>query len=182
MFFQDEHEINDYISQLYEKYYKVLYHIIRNHIISKNKDDIDSCIQETFIVVLKKKDQLKNIRYELGWLTKIAIYVTMNYNAKIRNYYRKFSIIEDMEYITDDKDFEEEVNNRILYQEYKENHIVQKIMGDLTKEQRQLLYLKFVLHKKNEEIGRILGISQLAVNGRVYRLKGKIKKYIYEHL
>lgn len=77
--------------------------------------------------------------------------------------------IQLMDKLTENEEKEEKILNKLL---------VRQLLGDLEKEERQLVYLRYFADKTQTEIGKELGISQVQVS----RLEKKILKSLREKM
>lgn len=110
------------------------------------------------------------------WVCRIAL-------NKIADYYRSqvnarskivVPLIENLTETTNEPSYEEELALKELRND------VRDCINLLPFESRRLLYLKFWKELSYEQIGKILGLSERAVEGRLYRAKKLLSEKIVE--
>lgn len=159
---------------------------MKNSIYSSCPEDIDDCLQIFYITILESKgiDIHINLR---GWLFKTARNIVCKFNRKYLIEKKHLYIDNDNEYnqiiknIESKTDIEEDFIDKEEYFRLKNGNYKEKILESLTKNETDLFDLKYNLFYSNEQISKILNISDGAVATRCVRLKRKIKN-IFKNL
>ena len=74
-----------------------------------------------------------------------------------------------MEKLTEEVNREETVINHVA---------VSQLLGELEREERQLLYLRYYADKTQSEIGKLMGISQVQVSRMEKRILNRLREYL----
>ena len=124
-----------------------------------NRETAEDITQETFLRFLEKP-QYHNIGKDLQYLYTIAGNLCVDH-------YRKKPSEELTEDIPDNADYEEEVlNNTVLY----------SAMKKLSKEDSELILLRYVNEVPIGVICKLYGISRFTLNRRIKKILGILKK------
>lgn len=152
---------------LYEKYRKLMFYIA-NQIL---KDDYlsEDAVEQTFVKIIENLDNISDVDCHK---TKSYI-VIMVRNCSINLYRQRkshptVSLDEDLE-IADDQPFAID-----------EADALTRSVARLPIIYKDILTLKFVQEFSNEEIARMLGISEPTVRKRLERAKEKIQQFLNE--
>lgn len=152
------------------KHYRPLMSYIVTPILS-NTEDQEECISE---VVMKVWDYIDNFDEQKSsfrtWLTAVTRNTALNHLRKISKYAQVDEISEKI--VSRDGNPEEIILNK----EKKEhlNNILKKLSG----KERTLFYRKYYYMQSTAQIAREMGISNRAVEGKLYRIKQKLRKQI----
>lgn len=158
-----------FFDEIYIKYNVLVYSNIKRILYSTVDDDITSCMQDTFIEAFKKIELLKNHQNIAGWLVITSKNVAKNFNKLylVRNNY--FADSKDMENIVNNEEFTDGVIGEIA---------ADKVLSQLSSDERKLYELKYTIGLSNENIGKVLGITPNAVALRVGRLLKKLERFL----
>ena len=63
-----------------------------------------------------------------------------------------------------------------------EDNIMDKILNDLSREDRVIFIMRYYQHKLPDEIAKELGMKTNAVKVRLTRLKSKVKKLVQKYI
>ncbi|MHA1888086.1 MAG: hypothetical protein DRI23_07310 [Candidatus Cloacimonadota bacterium] len=139
--------------------------------ISRNKEDAEDILQETFLAFYKKMDVVGDETY-ISYLYRTAHNKALNHIKK-KNRNNKFSSnYSDMDYIAEEKnDSEPDVQKSIS---------VKKALAKLPEKYAILLELQFYQKKSYKEIADMLEMSVGAVDSKLVRAKKKLKKIIMQ--
>ncbi len=143
---------------VYVKVYHYLYYRVRN------KDDAEDLTSEVMIKMVKAlKKQHGNF---IAWIYRIA-------RNTLIDYYRKEKTKEEISYenLSQEIPAEEEPKEILRIDRLKE------AIGHLTKEQADVITLKFIQEYDNAEIARIMGKSVGAVKVLQYRALKALRDY-----
>ena len=160
----------------FEKVYKKLALPLTKFIIKRiggNEEVVDEVLSETMTAAWKGWKTFKHKSSYFTWLCKIAL-------NKIADYYRdqinrNSGIIVPLFgnlNIPDDKTLTPE--EKISLQELRES--VNNCLNLLPYEKRRLLWFKYWQDLSTREVAKILGISERAVEGRLYRAREVFRK------
>jgi len=169
---------NSFIEKIYQEHYGLIKLVVKNSIHSPNSDDITSCVQDVFVIAMRKQGLEEHINIK-GWLLKTAKNVVNTFNRQkaIREKYCDFSIdLDKVEFIT--ADFSDLLVDQINSERLSGLNLNQIILESLSQNERDFYTLLYLKKLNIKEIGRILNISEGAALTRRTRLKEKIKKVL----
>ncbi len=161
-----------YFEKLYEIYfekiYSYIYYKIFNHPIT---EDLTS---ETFMKVLKSLDRFeyKESNSLSAWIFKIAQNV-------VNDYYRAKKDYIDIEKITNHsglKTPEEELFDKV------EKDILKKALSKLTKEQQEVVILRYGANMKLNEIAKMKNKSDVAIRALFFRAIHSLKEMLLKEV
>ena len=143
-----------------------------NYIISpilENPSDREECLSEVSMKIWNKIDLYDPARGSFnGWLTAVARNTALNRARQI-----KHSVsIDEMytETVSPASDPEE-----ILLRQERENAL-KNALDKLSRRERELFYRKYYYMQSTAQIARELTTTERAVEGRLYRIKKKLRK------
>ena len=161
-------EVNN---NFYEKYHPqiraVVSRILKN---AGQAQDIDDCVNTVYLEIMEKLQQYNETRGTMSaFVNIIARSAAIDYcRGNIR---RPGELIgEDMiDFLAEPMGFEDQAEFKIL---------IENILEKLTKDERILFTMRYIMFYSPEEIAKILKIRRSAVDMRVSRLKGKVKNFL----
>lgn len=167
-------------NQLYERYVKLVYYIAFRF--CNNDADSQDVVQETFLQIKRTIKDLKNPELFKYWLNKITI-------SKCKNLFRK------NKYVTyDDEHYEaknnlletrEDVQPACLLKFNSDKDIMNALIDELPKGQRDVVILHYLEQFSIEETASLLEIPEGTVKSRLSyarsTLKAKIEQYEQEN-
>lgn len=139
-----------------------------------DKEMVDEVFSRTIIATWKGYKSFKHKSKFFTWVCRIAL-------NKIADYYRTqvnerskivVPLLENLSEASNEPSYEEQ----LVLTELRNN--IRDCLNLLPFETRRLLYLKYWKDMSYEQIGKILGISERAVEGRLYRAKQLLSKEI----
>jgi RNA polymerase sigma-70 factor (ECF subfamily) len=151
----------DSFTVLCGRYYPAMVAIA--HSMLGDKHLAEDAAQETLAKACRKLWQLKNRDKFAGWLAVIC----RNVAKKMAHRRDKSCSIEDLSSITADSQRQDQAADA-----------VREAIGRLPAAARELIYLRYYDGMSYEQISRVLGLSQQAINGRLRRTKKKIAGYL----
>lgn len=157
------------LSEIYESNMKKFYSIAFSRL--HNKQDTEDAIQDAFLAVAKNPDVFFNIPID-----KRVSYINViirNVSCKIWN--EKHKIFENESELYDDIE-EHFSTEEIVLDEYACEQVL-KFIDTLSDISKSAVYLKINLNLKNNEIAKVLGISEEAAKKRLARAITQIKQY-----
>ena len=161
-------EVNN---NFYEKYNPQIRAIVIRILNNANQSqDIDDCINTVFLELMEKLQQYNETRGSLGaFVTIIARSVALNYCKS--NTRKKQELVGDekIDYIIEPLEVADEIEFQML---------IDTIVKKLNEQERALFAMKYIYYYSAEEIAKTFKINRNAVDGRVIRLKAKIKKLL----
>ena len=151
----------DSFSRLCERYYPAITAIAYSQLFDRGL--AEDAAQETLFVAFRDILKLKKAKHFGRWLAGICRNIASDMaKARRRN---KLIPIEDCE------SFTSEDNKQDSHDE-----LVRSIIARLPDKMREVIYLRYYNKMSYQEISKLLGISQEAVNGRLRRAKKIIAK------
>ena len=115
---------------------------------------------------------MKTSQHFYSWLQRIFLIILT------QNIYCGVSWIDntiDIEDVPQDTDYEQELIEEALYVKYLEDSVPERFINQISKQEQELYFLKYIEKRTNEDIAKILNISVNAVASRTLRLKQKFK-------
>ncbi len=158
--------------QTYKKFSKPLYKFIAKRL-GKSEEIVEEIAEETLVAAWKGWNSFRHKSTYFTWLCRIAL-------NKIADYYHDqvnensgivVPLLDSLTYIDGDNLSPEE---RLALKELRSS--VNNCLNLLPYEKRRLLWFKYWKDYSYEQIGHILGISERAVEGRLYRAKEDFAK------
>ncbi len=160
-------------TQIYNKYYKYVYGITSKFF--ENNMDKEDATYTSLLKIAFNMSKIKDINSKetkgfISVVTRNTCITLINKKNKIKEVY-----MEDINEIPDNVDeFEKIENKEFLLTTYK------NCLKKLTKNQYDILYLKYVNELSLKEIANILDIKENAVKQRLYNAKQKLAGLIKE--
>jgi RNA polymerase sigma factor (sigma-70 family) len=141
-----------------------------------NKKDVDEVVEETFVSAWRGWNAFKHKSSYFTWLCRIAL-------NKISDYYRdqvhrnSRIVVPLLEAITtaDNKSLSPEEN--LALKELRKS--VNDCLNLLPIEKRQLLWFRYWKDMTYAEISKMMGVTERAVEGQIYRAKHEFAKIWY---
>jgi len=166
-----ENTMREMNNDFYSKYSPQIRAIVARILHSANlARDIDDCVNNVFLELMEKLQQYSETRGSMGaFVAVIARSAALNY---CRDNMRQNSELvgdERLNLISDPI----EVENTAEF-----DMLVEKILGHLNERESVLFGMKFLYFYPSDEIAKAFKITRNAVDIRVNRLRGKIKKFL----
>ncbi|MBE6747489.1 MAG: sigma-70 family RNA polymerase sigma factor [Ruminococcaceae bacterium] len=159
-------EFADIISQ-----FRPLITYIISPILSDTRDK-EECISDIYLTVWKKIDQYDpNKSNFTTWLTVIAKNTALNYT-------RKTNKIRSNEGELDENLVSKEGNPEAELINKENSELLKKAIDSLSKSDKVLFYRKYYYSQPISQIASETGITERAVEGRLYRIKKKLRKQL----
>lgn len=165
---------DDFITNLFTQYYDLLYNILRAMVSPNTRhiEQIDDCLQYTFLQAWIQKEKLKEHPNISGWLYTTAKNKLL---AEINKEKRRLLIL---------RKHPNEVNGV-----YSENDPIEKwqrqqdaatafdkLYQSLTETEKLIFTLKYINGKSNREISSITDMPEVKIRGAIDRIHLKAKK------
>ena len=169
----------EFLNRLYAENRTNLALYINSIIYSKSHDDIEDCLQETFLIVIRKSktSDIADHPDIKGWLFTIAKNVSYKFNTA----YMKRKSLSTSEIEIKHQDFTDQLLEDIIYSEIDQENLLNDIESGLTTSEREIFELR-QQNFKYKEIAEILNKSESTVKSTYSRLKPKIESIIKEVL
>ena len=165
-------EVND---RFYDKYEPHIRKIVARILTSaKQSGYIDDCVNEVFLQLIERLRQYNETRGSMAaFVTIIARSAALNYAKS--NVRRIGELLGDdnIDFLAEPASFENEVEDEIEYE-----RLVKSILEKLGKQEAALFTMRFLLFYPPEEIAKTFKITRNAVDGRIDKLKSKIKRFL----
>jgi len=157
---------------IYEKFKIPVYNIVFSMI--KDRDKTADILQDTFIKVIRKIDQLQDIKKLKYWIFRIAVNSTINVLNKDK---RLMLPGDDMEVISDKVAMDD---FQLSHEEDKEemHYLILELVDRLPVKQRMVFTLKYMENFKETEIAEILDIPVGTVKSRLNISRNRIKEWL----
>ncbi len=158
--------------EIYHRYHKQLYYLAMKYLKSKNLSE--DAVQEIFIKLWQKRDQLDPEKSVKGFL-----FISMKNHVlnMIRN--RKNKIISDLELEENQHHTERNVMNEIIFSDYEQ--LLQRGLSELPDRKRKVFELKAFQGLTNSEVAEVLLISINTVKVHYYHGSQFIRSYLKKH-
>lgn len=154
----------------------LLYYVIRPIVGDENL--VDDCFSNVCEIIIKNYDKFDGNRGQLTtWLTKVTRNASLNF-VQNRKYVMTAGGEEDaadMAAMADTKTPEDHLIEKENLEELK------KALASLDRLEAQILLRKYYYMQETRQIGAELGLSERAVEGRLYRIKKKMMKKMGGH-
>ncbi|MGB9722152.1 MAG: RNA polymerase sigma factor [bacterium] len=154
----DEKALNELCKELYKRIFRYLYYRVRS------EADCEDLTSEVMIKMVKGLDQQKG--NFLAWVYQIAS------NALI-DYYRRNKSKLEMSYEALPQELSVDESPKEILRADK----LKEAIANLTKEQAEVITLKFIQEYDNSEIARIMGKSVGAIKVLQYRALKSLRDY-----
>lgn len=137
--------------------------------------ETEELLQDVFVKVWKKKEQLPEIEVFGAWLNRVTRNTVFNYlrSTKLK---RK---IEALETDAGAQAVTEQADHRVLLHQY--YRIANEAIAQLPARRKEVFQLRLEQHLTLDEIAARLGISRSAVEQHVYAANAFIKDYLQKH-
>lgn len=162
-------------SQLKEAY-SLYYSSIYKFCLSKLKDDrnsVEDCVQETFIVLYKKYLGGEKIEFTQAFLLKTASNFIKKRYSQIKREEANVDIEDVKEIISHSTD----IDDRLTFEEY--SKMISDALSDTDKD---IFSLRYIQELRIEEIAEMLNLSVSNVTTRLSRMRNKLRKLFNEDL
>ncbi|MBQ8590182.1 MAG: sigma-70 family RNA polymerase sigma factor [Firmicutes bacterium] len=155
-------------------HYSPLFHYIVAPIVT-DPHDREECVSEISLRVWDKIDQYDPHRGSwTGWLTAIARNTALNKIRSQSTQNLKTSDLSDLDEVKALPSKEPSPEEQVLRAEQKA--ALAKVIDNLPHGDRLLFYRKYYYQQSTAQIASELGMTERAVEGRLYRLKQKLRK------
>ena len=131
---------------------------------------IDDCVNIVYLELMEKLQQYNETRASLGtFVAIIARSAALNYCKS--NMRRNSELIGDaqIDFLAEPIEFEDKIEFQML---------VESILKNLNEQENLLFTFRYLLFYPPEEIAKLFNINRNAVDGRLNRLKKKVKKLL----
>jgi RNA polymerase sigma-70 factor, ECF subfamily len=156
------------IEELYNSYKERIYAYLK--VITKgNQEMVEDIFSETFLAAFKSVSKLKSNDYALPWLLRIA---KNKFIDQLRKKYREKKYYDEIKYkISSD-------NNENEFFENERSFLVNLAMDKIKNKYNDILRMKYIDGKSQEEIAAVLGKKSKAVESLLTRARVSFKKEI----
>jgi RNA polymerase sigma-70 factor (ECF subfamily) len=160
---------HDTFNKIYKTFSKPLYRFIAKRL-GKDEQTIEYVLEETLVAAWKGYETFEHKSKFFTWLCRIALNKIADYYHDQVNENSKFVVpLLDSLNLIDTKNLSPDEN--LALKELRAS--VNDCLNLLPYEKRQLLWFRYWKDYSYEKIGEILGISERAVEGRIYRAKSE---------
>lgn len=165
----DEHAFRQLFDQYRDRIYSLGMYLTRSEILS------EEIVQDVFLKVWEKRDQLAGINYFNAWLRTVAKNTCSNYLRNLameKIAMSRFAVSNDSETASSEND--------VIAKEY--GQIIDEAIRQLPPQQKKVYMLSRQSGKKQEEIARELNISIYTVKEYMKLAQRSIRQYIESRL
>lgn len=154
-------------TMLYHRYAKSIYNSIRRLV--QNTSEAEDLLQEVFVQVFSDSKRLTSIENFEAWTRRIAINSSISHLRKRRIFFTDIDDLKGCE-ITED-------NREIAWEESRIED-VQEAINKLPNTAKTIVNLFLFENMSQEEIGKTIGMSHIAVRSQYHRAKAKIAQEV----
>lgn len=155
------------LEEIINKYTNYIYTTITNMSQGNlSSEDIEEIISDVFFIFWKNKEKFDTNK-------KLNLYLAGIAKNLIKSKYRKIHInnnIEDYENILIDT-YDISYN----YEQIEKNHIIEKTLNNMQKEDKDIFVLYYYFSKSIKEISKELKCSEFKIKSRLFRIRKKLK-------
>jgi len=160
-------------NNFYHNYNRQIRAIVTRILNNANQSrDIDDCVNTVYLELMEKLQQYNETRGSMAtFVTVIARSTALNYcrsntrqNSELSNYDS-----EKIDFLSEPM----EIGDKLEFQ-----MLVESIVAKLSEQENILFTLRYILFYSPEEIAKAFNIRRNAVDGRLNRLKSKLKKLL----
>ena len=152
------------------KYSKLLWHISGKIISSGNPQDVEECVADVFIYLWENSDKFDPEKGSLrNWLTVIAKSRALN---KLKEISRHSTLSLDENAIADSFELEGMIVDRETAE------ILVAAVKNLKYPDRDIIIRKYCYEEQTSKIAHDLELSEKSVEGRLYRIRLRLKNLI----
>lgn len=156
----------DNFDVIYETYIRNVFRYVYNR--TGNNKDAEDITSQIFLAVLESLPNYKDDGHFTAWIFTIA-------RRKVIDFYRKkkpLTSLDDVKFAFVDED----MDKNFIHQEH--IRALNKVLNNLSENERELIRLRIVAELKFTDIARILKRSESAVKKAHYRLIERIKNHL----
>lgn len=173
----DDESLEEILRRYRERMHRIAFRITHNH------SDAEDVVQEVSLIIYRKAHTFRSDARFSTWLYRLVTNESISRLRQIKR--RKADSLDNYMPRFDDSghhaerpviDWSQDIEKRVAEREIHE--IIERAMEQLSPLDRSVVVLSEVEELTNPEIGQILGLSVLAVKGRLHRarlfLRGKL--------
>ena len=170
----------DAFRMLYEEYYSRCYALAYR--IMKNSDDAEEVVQESFVKAYLALDKFKGESSFYTWLYKIVRNRAIDVHRKLKRRATKATEEEELVRVANSsQSFVNDARGADSILETKEDlSILQKALGMLKEEQREILVLREMEGFSYDEIANLIGINSGTVMSRLFYARKALMKILQQ--
>ena len=161
-------EVNN---NFYEKYNPQIRAIVTRILNNAGRNqDIGDCVNTVYLELMEKLQQYNDTRGSMGaFVAIVARSTALDYCRS--NQHKQGELIGDdkLDFLSEPIEFENKVEFEML---------VESILAKLNEQENLLFTFRYILFYSPEEIAKIFKIKRNAVDGRLNRLRKKVKKLL----
>ena len=163
---------DDMLKQAYKNYYSDVYRLCLS-LLMNDRESIDDCVQEAFIVLYKKYLEGEEVEYVKAFLFKTV----QNFVKKRLRENSKTNQHVNIDDITELVSQSEDMDEKLSFDEYS-----RQISDALSQRDAELFKLRYIDDYSLEEIAQILNLSISVVGTRLHRLRKRLVTILKEIL
>ena len=166
---------------LYKENYKLvakrMYELLRG----VDPDGVEDCLGNLFLTLCLCVEKVMEHENPRAWLFLTARFICLKHIRSVgASTKRNIPITDEMaDTLSGGPSPEDTVPDDILWCQWKNARVRERLISELNKNEREILSLRFEKGLSNREIGERLGKSEDAVRFTVYYIKRKITEKVY---
>lgn len=150
--------------------YKPYVYTIISRVLRGNPDDIEECVQESFLTLWKRRAQLGHIESLKPYLGLIARHQAIDrYRSLLRR-----------QTVTLNEEFAEDVDLLLTLEQEEENAVLREAVMALEEPMRELITRRYFQFASVAELAETFGKTQSQMKGMLYRGRQRLRRDLTE--
>ena len=159
-------------TKAFSKLYDLNVHVLFNYgcKLTTDKELLKDCIHDVFVKIYTKKSELSHVE-------NLRSYLFISLKNKLCDEIRKRIYVSDAEVEELNPISQDDVENSYLIREREQvnNHLVRRLLDQLSPRQREALTLYYIEERKYEDICEIMNMNYQSVRNLMHRGLSKLK-------
>lgn len=157
---KDEEAVKIFLNQFKIPLYNYIYRMVYNHA------DAEDILQEVFLKIFKNIERIDFSKNYKSFIYKVARNLTLDFLGKRKDKY--------------ELDEEAMGGEDISHRKIETKDRMEKALQSISREEREIIVLKYIQELKISEISEIIKIPENTVKVRIFRAVRKMRKYIQD--
>lgn len=174
-------EQREFAEMLFRDNYKLLSKRIFELLRNVDPNAAEDCLGNLFLTLCLSAEKVMTHENPTAWLFLTAKFICLKHIRTVGTASKRSVPLDDelANTLTSDYSLEDSIIEDILWCQWKNNGMREKLISELNANEREILKLRFEKGLSNREIGERLGKTEDAVRFTVYYIKKKITERIY---
>jgi len=166
---------------LFKENYKLLAKRISQLLLNVDPSAVEDCLGDVFLTLCLCVTKVMEHENPRAWLFLTARFICLKHIRNVGYATKRNTPLTDemADTVSDSVSLEDTVLDDILWCQWQNQNVREKLISSLNKNEREILSLRFKEGLSNKEIGEKLGKSEDAVRFTVYYIKRKITEKVY---